>query len=180
VADLGYPDPIGHPALREAIAIYLGLSRGIVRDPAQVLVTGGFQGAVALIARALLRAGDRVWMEDPGYWLAREWLRDAGADLVPVPVDAEVLRVADGITAAPAARLALVTPADQCARGVALSLARRLALLTDLHRLDGFDGVTALKMLIPPCDGRHYAGFPVAARAAVILGGGCCGKSSLS
>jgi GntR family transcriptional regulator / MocR family aminotransferase len=122
VSDLAYPDPMGHPALREAIATYLGLSRGIACDPAQVLVTGGFQGAVALIARALLRAGDTVWMEDPGYELAREGLRDAGACLVPIPVDADGLRVADGIAVAPDTRLAMVTPTHQSALGVALSL----------------------------------------------------------
>jgi GntR family transcriptional regulator/MocR family aminotransferase len=138
VADLAYPDPMGHPALREAIAAYLGLSRGIVCDPAQVLVTGGFQGAVAVIVRALLRAGDRVWMEDPGYWLAREGLRSAGVCLVPVPVDAEGLRVADGIASAPAARLAVVTPTHQSALGVALSLSRRLALLGWADACDGW------------------------------------------
>jgi GntR family transcriptional regulator/MocR family aminotransferase len=128
-SDLGLPDPMGCPALREAIATHLGLSRGIVCDPAQVLVTGGFQGGLALIARALLRAGDAVWVEDPGYHLAREGLRSAGACPAPVPVDVEGLRVADGVAAAPAARLAVVTPTHQSAIGVALSLARRLALL---------------------------------------------------
>jgi GntR family transcriptional regulator/MocR family aminotransferase len=128
-ADLLYPDPMGQQALREAISTYLGLSRGIACDPAQVVVTGGFQGGLALIARTLLRAGDRVWVEDPGYYLARDGLRAAGAHLVPVPVDIEGVRVADGVVAAPAARLAVVTPTHQSALGVALSLSRRLALL---------------------------------------------------
>jgi GntR family transcriptional regulator / MocR family aminotransferase len=128
-SDLGLPDPMGCAALREAVAMHLGLSRGIVCDPAQVVVTGGFQGGLALIARALLRAGDAVWVEDPGYYLARDGLREAGACLVPVPVDGEGLRVADGIAEVPAARLVVVTPTHQSALGVAMSLARRLALL---------------------------------------------------
>jgi GntR family transcriptional regulator/MocR family aminotransferase len=52
-----------------------------------------------------------------------------GASLVPVPVDAEGMRVAAGVAAAPRARLAVVTPTHQSPLGVALSLPRRLALL---------------------------------------------------
>ncbi len=126
---LAYPDPSGLPALREAIAAYLGVSRGILCTPAQVLVTAGFQGALALAARVLLRPGDPVWVEDPGYHVARQALEAAGATLVPVRVDREGLRVAAGIVAAPRARLAVVTPTHQSPLGVALTLARRLALL---------------------------------------------------
>jgi len=137
-SDLSLPDPMGCAALREAVATHLGLSRGIVCDPAQVLVTGGFQGGLALIARALLHTGDLVWMEDPGYHLARDGLRDAGACPIPVPVDAEGLCVADGVAVAPTARLAVVTPTHQSALGVALSLSRRLALLAWASEHDGW------------------------------------------
>jgi len=137
-ADLLHPDPLGLPALRTAIASYLGLSRGIQCDAGQVLVTGGFQGGLALIARTLLRQGDRAWVEDPGYFLARDGLLAAGATLVPVPVDAEGMRVADGVAAAAEARLAVVTPTHQSALGVALSLARRLALLAWAEARDGW------------------------------------------
>jgi GntR family transcriptional regulator/MocR family aminotransferase len=93
-------------------------------------VTAGFQGALALVIRVLLRAGDPVWVEDPGYHLARQALEAAGATLVPVRVDRDGMRVAAGVVAAPRARLALVTPTHQSPLGVALSLPRRLALLT--------------------------------------------------
>ena len=124
-----YPDPSGLLPLREAIAAYLGVSRGILCTPDQVLVTAGFQGALALVARVLLRTGDPVWVEDPGYHLARQALEAAGATLVPVRVDRDGMRVAAGVVAAPRARLAVVTPTHQSPLGVALSLPRRLALL---------------------------------------------------
>jgi GntR family transcriptional regulator/MocR family aminotransferase len=129
VEALGLPDPAGWRPLREAIAAYLGVSRGILCSPDQVLVTAGFQGALALVTRVLLRAGDPVWVEDPGYTLARQALEAAGATLVPVRVDRDGLRVAAGMVAAPRAKLAVVTPTHQCVLGVALSLPRRLALL---------------------------------------------------
>lgn len=128
-ADLPLPDPAGLRALREAIAAYLGLSRGITCQPEQVIVTGGFQGALALVRAVLLRPGDAAWVEDPGYPPARRALELGGVSLVPVPVDRDGLRVHAGQVAAPRAKLALVTPTHQCPLGVALSLPRRLALL---------------------------------------------------
>ncbi|MEI7711972.1 MAG: PLP-dependent aminotransferase family protein [Rhodospirillales bacterium] len=127
--DFGYPDPAGYWPLRQAIAAYLRVSRGIGCRPEQVIVTAGFQGALALVRRALLRPGDAVWVEDPGYTQARQALEAGGQKLVPVRVDRDGIRVAAGIAAAPKARLALVTPTHQYPLGVALSLPRRLALL---------------------------------------------------
>lgn len=64
---LTYGDTRGHPALREAIARQIGLSRAVRARPEDVLVTNGSQQAVDLVARVLLRPGDRVAVEDPGY-----------------------------------------------------------------------------------------------------------------
>ncbi len=127
--DLAYPDPAGFIGLRHAIASYLRMSRNIGCQPEQILITAGFQGALALVRQALLRPGDAVWVEDPGYAQARQALEAGGAKLVPVRVDKDGLRVSAGMTAAPKARLALVTPTHQSPLGVSLSLPRRLALL---------------------------------------------------
>jgi GntR family transcriptional regulator/MocR family aminotransferase len=77
--------------------------------------------------RALLRAGDRVAVEDPGYLPARAALMRAGASAVP-------LRVDHGFDPALLARRArvravLVTPSRQFPLGDAMPVARRLALL---------------------------------------------------
>jgi GntR family transcriptional regulator / MocR family aminotransferase len=128
-ADLGYPDVLGSIRLREEIVAYLGLARGIVCGPHQVLVTIGYQGALTLVRQVLLRPGDPAWVEDPGHPQAFQALEVGGASLVPVPVDAEGMRVAAGISAAPRAKLAVVTPTHQSPLGVSLSLPRRLALL---------------------------------------------------
>jgi GntR family transcriptional regulator/MocR family aminotransferase len=128
-ADLAEADPAGLPDLRQAVAAYLGVARGIKCKPDEVLITAGYQGALALVRSVLVRPGDPVWMEDPGYHMTRMALETAGARVVPVRVDAEGLRVTAGINAAPKARLAVVTPTHQCPTGVALSLPRRLELL---------------------------------------------------
>jgi GntR family transcriptional regulator/MocR family aminotransferase len=133
-----YPDPMGLPALREAIAAYLAVSRGVACSAGQILVTHGYQDALGLAADLLLAAGDRVWIEDPGYGFAQRALRARGAELVPVPVDEEGLCVARARERAATARLAVVTPAHQFPLGMTLSVARRRELLAWAAESDGW------------------------------------------
>jgi GntR family transcriptional regulator/MocR family aminotransferase len=126
---MAYPDPAGYLPLREAVAAYLVVSRGILCDARQVVITSGYQGALDLVGRVLLRPKDQVWFEDPCYHRARQAFEAAGARLMPIRVDGEGLRVQDGVARARDARLAVVTPSHQSPLGVALSLPRRLALL---------------------------------------------------
>lgn len=127
--DLGYGDPRGHEGLRRAIAAHLAATRGVICDPSRILVTSGTQQGLRLCAEVLLRPGDPVWMEDPGYPTARRTLEALGARVVPVPVDAEGIDVAAGRALSPAARLAYVTPSHQFPTGVTMAMARRLVLL---------------------------------------------------
>ena len=102
-----YDDPAGYRPLREAIAAYVGTTRGIHCSAEQVIVTSGSQQALELSARILLDPGDPAWLEDPGYLGARAALVSAGARLVPVPVDADGLDVTAGVAREPRARLAV-------------------------------------------------------------------------
>ena len=131
---LGYGDPRGHPALRRAIARHLHADRGVACEVAQVFVVAGAQQAFQLIASLLVDPGDKVWFEEPGTIGARNSLVLNGADLVPVPVDAEGMNVAEGMKRAPRFRLAFVTPSHQQPLGVKLSLERRFALLQAAQR----------------------------------------------
>ncbi|WDZ96233.1 PLP-dependent aminotransferase family protein [Herbaspirillum sp. WKF16] len=128
-ARLGFPDPTGDERLREKIAAYLGISRGVSCLPEQVFVTSGLRNSLELILSSLARPGDEFWLENPGYILARLFLQNTGLKLVPVPVDEQGMVVERGLTAAPSARFAMVTPAHQSPLGVTLSLERRMALL---------------------------------------------------
>lgn len=124
-----YPDARGHEALRSSIAGYLGVSRGIACSASQVFICAGYQACLDLICRSLMREGDTCWFEDPGYFQARRFLECAGAELVPVPVDAQGLDVGKALELAPHARFAVVTPTHQSPLGVTLSLPRRQQLL---------------------------------------------------
>ncbi len=122
-------DPRGYRPLRQAIAHYLGSSRGIGCSPEQIVIVSGVQQALDLLARLLLSPKARVWLEDPGYFGARIAFENAGAQIVPVPVDGEGIVVSSGMKAAPLAAGAYVTPAHQFPLGMALSLGRRMELL---------------------------------------------------
>ncbi|OZI61129.1 MocR-like pyridoxine biosynthesis transcription factor PdxR [Bordetella genomosp. 11] len=126
---MGYPDPRGEARLREQIAAYLALTRGVSCSPAQVLITAGYSGALNLVIRALGLEGRTAWMEDPGFPLTRRALTLAGMRLAHVPVDAQGLDVEAGLRSAPDAALAVVTPGQQAPLGVTMAPARRRALL---------------------------------------------------
>jgi GntR family transcriptional regulator/MocR family aminotransferase len=128
-SDMVHPSVYGLQILRAEIAAYLQVSRGINCSPSQIFVTSGYRHTLGLIGHALLKVGDRVWLEDPGYPPTRELLRHMNIAAVSVPVDRDGMVVADGINVAPRARAAVVTPAHQSPLGVSLSLPRRLALL---------------------------------------------------
>ncbi len=61
------PDPRGRADLRAALTGYLRRSRGVHCSAGQLVVTRGVAGSLGLLASALLRPGDRVGVEEPGY-----------------------------------------------------------------------------------------------------------------
>jgi GntR family transcriptional regulator/MocR family aminotransferase len=113
-------DGRGYRPLREAVAHYLGSSRGISCDARQVIIVSGTQQALDLLARLLLKRGDPIWMEDP------------------VPVDEEGLSVSAGIKACADAKGVFLTPAHQYPLGMVMSLRRRIEVLEWAARAGSF------------------------------------------
>jgi GntR family transcriptional regulator/MocR family aminotransferase len=131
-------DGRGYRPLREAIAEYLGSSRGVRCSSSQVIVVSGVQQALDLLARLLLKEGDAVWMEDPGYFGATIAFDNVGAQMIPVPLDEQGLSVSDGLKICRHAKGAYVTPAHQFPLGMTMSLERRTALLNWASRTGAF------------------------------------------
>jgi DNA-binding transcriptional MocR family regulator len=80
----GYGLPHGHMALRILIAEALS-ERQIAVGADDVLLTQGSSQALDLVARRLVRPGDTVLVDDPGYPNLMFMLRFLGARLVGVP-----------------------------------------------------------------------------------------------
>lgn len=119
----------GATVLREQIASYLGASRGVVCDPAQVFIISGTYQALHLVLLGLSNPGDGAWTENPGYPGARKAFALMRLRTSAVPVDEEGLIVSEGRRLDDAARFAYVTPARQAPLGHTMSLSRRLELL---------------------------------------------------
>jgi GntR family transcriptional regulator/MocR family aminotransferase len=126
---LHFGDPMGLPAFRMAIANYLQTHRGVICSAEQIMVVNGSQQALELCTRVLTDDGDAIWMEEPGYTLARHVFELWGCRIVPVPIDSEGLDVQSGTRLYSTARAAYVTPSHQYPLGSVMSTSRRLRLL---------------------------------------------------
>ncbi|QIS15875.1 PLP-dependent aminotransferase family protein [Nocardia arthritidis] len=125
-------DRAGEPDYRAAVAEHLLRHRGLTAGGGTVvLATGGTSSAVSEFAAAVLRPGDRIAMENPGYQRAVGAFRAAGVQVLPVPVDAEGLRV-DRLPQD--IRAVYCTPAHQFPLGGRMPAARRVQLVEFARR----------------------------------------------
>jgi len=123
-------NPFGYQPLRKAIAEYLIRSRAVNCNSDRIIIVNGSQQALDLIMRIFVDRGDNIAMEDPGYLGARDAFLAGGANILPLQVDEEGMRLeflknTNKITP----KLIHVTPSHQFPTGVVLSLPRRLELL---------------------------------------------------
>lgn len=87
---IGYPPTAGTPALREAVARYLGESTAHGKfEPSQVLVSAGVKQALFNCTYCLFEAGDEVLIPAPLWPSYTEIVRLAGATPIVVPTSWE-------------------------------------------------------------------------------------------
>ncbi|MFE9423999.1 PLP-dependent aminotransferase family protein [Kitasatospora sp. NPDC006697] len=135
-AELDYPLVNGLPALREALAGYLGRVRNARTTPDRVMVTAGFAQGLSLLCEALPLLGIRTLaLEDPGHSGQRRFIEQSGMHTVPIPVDAEGIDV-DRLRES-GVRAVLVTPAHQFPTGITMSPQRRRQLVDWAEQVDG-------------------------------------------
>jgi len=81
---LHYGDPAGELRLREALAAKIA-DFGIAASPAQIATTVGATQALDIVTRTLLRAGDSVLVDEPGWSVEYARLAALGMRVLPVP-----------------------------------------------------------------------------------------------
>jgi DNA-binding transcriptional MocR family regulator len=79
-----YGEPAGYLPMRELLQHRLA-EIGIHADPAQIILTKGASHAIDLVARYLVRSGDAVLVDDPGYFTLFGMLKSLNAKIVGVP-----------------------------------------------------------------------------------------------
>ena len=146
----------GWPELRQAIALYLNESRGVACHWTQVAITAGSQQALYLLSRLLVKRGDRVMLEDPGYQGAKEVFSHARARIVPMPVDEQGVIPPEKYART---RLIYITPSRQFPTGASLPVARRMAILNVATRSGAWlledDYDSEFRYAGPPLPGLH-------------------------
>ncbi|MDX6353393.1 MAG: 2-aminoadipate transaminase [Streptomyces sp.] len=126
---LQYSTTEGDPALRAAVAGRL-TARGLATGVDDLLVTGGSQQGLTLVATALLEPGDVVLVENPTYLAALQTFGFAGARVVAVPTDADGVdpEAFEELVRRERPKLFYTIPNFQNPTGRTLPLARRRAV----------------------------------------------------
>lgn len=136
---LAYGSELGEERLRAVLGAQLRATRAIPVEEQGLMVTRGSQMALFLLARVLTQPGRVVAVEGLGYKPCWEALRLSGAQIVPLPVDADGLCVSALSKLLQRERVSAVytTPHHQYPTTVTLTAPRRLELL-QLARRHGF------------------------------------------
>lgn len=119
--------PWGAFSLRNTLVGYLQKTRGINTRLDEVMVTNGAQMGIYLAAKCLVNPGAHVIVGTPGYHLADEVFKHAGAQLHQVKIDEEGMDVdaVEQLCKMHAIRIVYCIPHHHYPTTVALSASRR-------------------------------------------------------
>jgi DNA-binding transcriptional MocR family regulator len=155
----------GEPAMREAAAARL-TRQGLPSLPDDVIITCGAQQALQLAVRALVKPGDRVFVDQPSYPGLLALLRQVGAVPVPVRTDDSGIVARDLVRAVAQHGPGLVATATVGSNptGTVISPARRAELLEVIvrHELVVLEDLTLADTVMDRPDGEGADLSPVA------------------
>jgi DNA-binding transcriptional MocR family regulator len=125
---------LGSPAGFEPLRRHLlqeGQTQGTVKPGDDLIITSGCQQALDLVARALIRPGDKVALDDPVYPGLKHLLAQAGAQLLGVPVGPDGIEpdALERVMRRERPKLLVVTSDFQNPTGATLPLESRTAIL---------------------------------------------------
>ncbi|MFC0780437.1 PLP-dependent aminotransferase family protein [Flavobacterium sp. HJSW_4] len=128
---MGYSSELGNLEFRKSIAQMLNFKRGMSISHDQICITRGSQMAMYLASHCILKSGDFVLVENPGYKPAWEAFENAGATLLPVNVESDGLDIdqVEKYLHHKNIKAIYLTPHHQFPTTVPLSLKKRLKLI---------------------------------------------------
>ena len=118
---------LGHDALREQIASYLQIVRGVKCKKENVLIFSGSQQGIYMTLQLLINPNEDVLVENPTYFGIDGAINAIGANKIAVDVDDQGFNLQDAD--ASKSKLAVLTPSRNYPLGYSLSLKRRLSLI---------------------------------------------------
>jgi len=149
-------DPFGDFELRVEICRYLADWRGVKASPDQVMMTAGSGDALEMCVRTLLKAGDTLALEDPGYPPLRTFVESYGLKACWLDTDEHGV-----LPPTTKVKMTILTPSSHFPLGGALPQARRNAFLKWAARVDSW-------IIEDDYDSEfRYAGRPIPALASL-------------
>lgn len=135
---LRYGDPAGDPGLRAALSRRLA-DLGVAAAPGQIVTTVGATQALDLVSRTLLRPGDAVLVDEPGWAVEFARLALSGLRVLPVPrgADGPDLAVMERLLQAHRPRLYVTVSVlhNPTGHSIGPATAHRLLRLAEAHDL---------------------------------------------
>jgi GntR family transcriptional regulator / MocR family aminotransferase len=122
-----YSDSQGELNLRNHLARYLRLSRGVQCSPEQIIVGAGIQHLLMLLCQLLGTERQTVAVEEPGYNGAKAVFAQLNFQMTPIPLDEDGINLE--FLKRSGAKLVYVTPSHQFPFGMILPIQKRLKLL---------------------------------------------------
>ncbi|KKD60508.1 transcriptional regulator [Grimontia sp. AD028] len=121
----GQNDIQGSLTFRKALSEYLSVSRSVSAPAHRIIVTSGAQQALYIASNAILKAGDSVMMENPGYVQMRKVLKRSRMNIEELPVlpksgaDVDKIEQFEG-------QAVYLTPSNQYPMGTSLNTSQRM------------------------------------------------------
>ncbi|MCF0070060.1 PLP-dependent aminotransferase family protein [Dyadobacter sp. CY261] len=128
---LGYGETSGTNWLRQELSAHLNETRGLKTSPANILIVRGMIMGMYLAVTSLVKSGDCVVTDAPGWFGASMNFTQAGANIFHVPVDEHGMDVdaLEELCFKQSVRMVYVTSHHQYPTTVALRPDRRIKLL---------------------------------------------------
>jgi GntR family transcriptional regulator/MocR family aminotransferase len=128
---LGYGETKGSAWLRQELSSHLNETRGLTTTADNILITRGVIMGLHLVSALLLKPGDHVGVDSPGWFSATMNFVHAGATVTEIPVDEYGLDVSalERLCEQKLVRMVYVTSHHHYPTTVALRADRRIALL---------------------------------------------------
>ncbi|HEY9733221.1 MAG TPA: PLP-dependent aminotransferase family protein [Drouetiella sp.] len=124
-----HTDALGAPDLRLAVSRFLNATRGLTCTADQISVFTNTDQALDTIARLLVKPGDTVIVEEPGYIGVANIFGASGANLVSNGIDGEGMTVDTLNSLSVSPKVLYATPISQDPTGVVMTEARQHALI---------------------------------------------------
>lgn len=130
-----YGDRQGEFNLRSEIQRYLERFRSVSCDPEQIVICGGLEDSLSIIASIMQTDHSILATEDPGHWIPKSVFQNYSFSISPIPVNS------DGINLEylknTNSTIAYVTPSHQFPLGYVMPVENRLKLINWAESVGG-------------------------------------------